>query len=247
MDNKIRIQKIIADSGYCSRRKAEAYIESAQVKLNGRPVKLGDKANPHKDIITINGEKINSGKKMRYIKLYKPRGYQCTNADPHAKKLITELLKSIPERLYPVGRLDVSSEGLILLTNDGEFANRITHPKNGIKKTYRVTVPHEVTEDKALLMKDGLDIGDGEITQPCVVEIVSADKERSILRITISEGKNRQIRRMCEVAGLKVSRLKRVSVGGVKLGMLKPGEHAELTEGELRLLNYGKDNKRRKI
>jgi 23S rRNA pseudouridine2605 synthase len=252
MIKKIRLQKIIADSGYCSRRKAEAYIQSGLVQVNGRPVKIGDHASP-KDIITIRKsdtspwQKINTRtgrSQLRYIKLYKPRGYLCSMSDPHAdsKKLITELTKQIPERVYPVGRLDANSEGLILLTNDGDFANKVTHPSNLVKKVYRVTVSGKATEDQVADLSAGVDIGrDGkrEMTQPCVVDIDVLEERRTVLLIAISEGKNRQIRRMCEAVGLTVSRLKRISIAGVKLGQLRPGEHADLTSQELKLLCGG--------
>jgi 23S rRNA pseudouridine2605 synthase len=242
--NQTRLQKIIADFGYCSRRKAEAYIESGAVKVNGRPAKLGDKADTKNDIITVHGTKIGYAEKpkLRYIKMYKPRGVLCTMSDPHAgtKQLISDLLIAIPERVYPIGRLDAGSEGLILLTNDGEFANKIAHPRSKIKKTYRVTVPSKVTEEQAALLAAGVDIGkDGksEVTLACNVEIITAEKSRTVLLITISEGKNRQIRRMCEAVGLAVTRLKRVSIGKIKLGMLKSGEYADLTAAELKMLN----------
>ena len=126
---KVRLQKIIADSGYCSRRKAEEYIELGCVKVNGRPVSLGDKADPKNDIVTVNGEKIASlGTQLRYIKLYKPRGYVTTMADTHGRKIVTDLLDDIDERVYPVGRLDKDSEGLLILTNDGALANAVLHP-----------------------------------------------------------------------------------------------------------------------
>jgi 23S rRNA pseudouridine2605 synthase len=240
---KIRLQKIIADSGFCSRRKAEAYIDAGLVRVNGRTVKLGDQADPRKDIITIRKSEgspperiVTSKANLRYIKMYKPRGVLCSMSDPHAgtKPLITDLLTTIPERVYPVGRLDASSEGLILLTNDGDFANRIAHPSNNIKKTYRVTIPDKVSEDKVAQLATGMGIGSA-----CAVDVVTAEKSRTVLLITISEGKNRQIRKMCEAAGLSVSRLKRISVGKVKLGMLKSGEFADLTSEEMRLLNVG--------
>jgi 23S rRNA pseudouridine2605 synthase len=241
--NKTRIQKIIADCGYCSRRKAETYIESGRVNVNGRAAKLGDKADARKDIITINGEKITAKNQLRYIKMYKPRGVLCSMSDPHAgtKPLITSLLSKIPERVYPVGRLDANSEGLILLTNDGDFANKIAHPSNNIKKSYRVTITQKIGEEKAAELATGMDIGSA-----CVVDIICAEQSRSVLMITISEGKNRQIRKMCEAAGLTVSRLKRVSVAGVKLGMLKPGEFADLTIQELRVLGYASNKTRNK-
>ncbi len=232
-----RLQKILSDSGYCSRRKAEELIEKGLVKVNGRAVKLGDKADPEKDSVTVCGEKINTeGIELRYIKLYKPRGYLTSMEDAHSEKLITDLLGGIKERIYPIGRLDKNSEGLILLTNDGKFANDVMHPKKHVAKTYRVTIPNKVTDEQIALTSVGMEIDSGVITQPCVINVLTSESSRTVLEFIIKEGKNRQIRKMCEKAGLTVSRLKRTSVGGVKLGMLKPGEYRDLTPDEMRML-----------
>lgn len=232
---KIRIQKIIADSGYCSRRKAEEFIEMGVVKVNGRPCKTGDKADPKNDLITVNGEKISRDVTLRYIKLYKPRGYMTSMSDVHGKKLITELLEDIEERVYPIGRLDQNSEGLILLTNDGEFANSIMHPSKHIKKRYRVTIKGKVSEDKLSALASGVKIDSG-VTLPCTVTVLLEEETRTVLEFIITEGKNRQIRKMCEAVKLEVIRLKRTAVGCIKLGMLKPGEWADLTPVELKEL-----------
>ena len=156
--------------------------------------------------------------------------------DAHSEKLITDLLGGIKERIYPIGRLDKNSEGLILLTNDGKFANDIMHPKKHVAKTYRVTIPNKVTDEQIALMSVGMEIDSGVITQPCVINVLTLESSRTVLEFIIKEGKNRQIRKMCEKAGLTVSRLKRTSVGGVKLGMLKPGEYRDLTPDEMRML-----------
>lgn len=232
-----RIQKIISDSGYCSRRKAEEFIEKKAVKVNGHTASIGDKADPDKDLITVCGERLNTkGVALRYIKLYKPRGYLTSMEDSHSDKLITDLLKGIPERVYPVGRLDKNSEGIILLTNDGAFANHIAHPRKHIEKTYRVTVPAKVNEEQLARMTAGIEIEEGTVTQPCTINVLTEAPARTVLEFIITEGKNRQIRKMCNAVGLEVSRLKRTSVGGVKLGMLKPGEYKELTAEEMRRL-----------
>lgn len=234
---KVRIQKIIADSGYCSRRRAEQLIEEGQVRLNGRPVKLGDKADPKNDLITVGGEKIKAeGITLRYIKLYKPRGYVTTMSDEQGRKTVTELLSGVDERVYPVGRLDRNSEGLLLLTNDGAFANDIMHPRKHVSKTYRVTVNEKVDEDMINRLMTGIEIEPGVFTASCVVTVLVEEPERTVLEFVIREGKNRQIRRMCEAVGLTVKRLRRTSVGGVKLGMLKPGEYADLTKTEMQTL-----------
>ena len=234
---KVRIQKIIADSGYCSRRRAEQYIQNGEVKVNGRPCSIGDKADPRNDLITVNGEKIKSdGVTLRYIKLYKPRGYVTTMSDEKGRKTVTDLLDGIEERVYPIGRLDRTSEGLLLLTNDGAFANDIMHPTKHVAKTYRVTVAEKVTEEQVNKLMSGVEIEPNVMTRPCVVNILIEEEERTVLEFIIKEGKNRQIRRMCEAVNLTVKRLRRTSIAGVKLGMLKPGEYAELTKEEMRIL-----------
>lgn len=234
---KVRIQKIIADSGYCSRRRAEQYIQNGEVKVNGRPCSIGDKADPRNDLITVNGEKIKSdGVPLRYIKLYKPRGYVTTMSDEQGRKTVTDLLEGIEERVYPIGRLDRTSEGLLLLTNDGAFANDIMHPTKHVAKTYRVTVAEKVTEEQVNKLMSGVEIEPNVMTRPCIINILVEEDERTVLEFIIKEGKNRQIRRMCEAVNLTVKRLRRTSIAGVKLGMLKPGEYADLTKEEMRIL-----------
>ena len=250
---KIRIQKIIADSGYCSRRKAEEYIENGKVKVNGHPCKLGDKADAVKDIITVNGEKIEYSikRKLYYIMLNKPRGYVTTMSDEQGRKSVADLISDINERVYPIGRLDRNSEGLLLFTNDGDFANMIMHPSHHVSKTYRVTIHGAVKEEQIVKLSTGVEI-DGKKTMPATVVVLTAEENRTVLQMTITQGINRQIRKMCEAVGLEVARLKRTSVGPIKLGMLKPGEHRELTKEELRALrnaiskgtNKNADNKR---
>lgn len=234
---KVRLQKIIADSGYCSRRRAEQYIQNGEVKVNGRPCSIGDKADPRNDLITVNGEKIRAdGVTLRYIKLYKPRGYVTTMSDEQGRKTITDLLDGIEERVYPIGRLDRTSEGLLLLTNDGSFANDIMHPTKHVAKTYRVTVAEKVTEEQINKLMAGVEIEPNVMTRPCIINILLEEEERTVLEFIIKEGKNRQIRRMCEAVNLTVKRLRRTSIAGVKLGMLKPGEYADLTKEEMRIL-----------
>ena len=237
---KVRIQKIIADSGYCSRRRAEQYIQNGDVKVNGRPCTIGDKADPRNDLITVNGEKIKAeGITLRYIKLYKPRGYVTTMSDEQGRKTILDLLDGIEERVYPIGRLDRTSEGLLLLTNDGAFANDIMHPRKHVAKTYRVTVAEKVTEEQVNKLMSGVEIEPNVMTRPCIVSILLEEDERTVLEFIIKEGKNRQIRKMCDAVNLTVKRLRRTSIGGVKLGMLKPGEYTDLTKEEMRMLRNG--------
>lgn len=234
--DKQRIQKIIAQSGFCSRRKAEELISSGRVKVNGRPCKLGDKTDL-KSVITIDGEKllVYSKRRLYYIMLNKPRGYVTTMSDELDRKNVSELVSDLPERVYPVGRLDKNSEGLLLFTNDGRFANDIMHPSKHVTKTYRVTVRPPVTDEQLVKMSEGVII-DGKKTLPCVINVLTYESTRVVLQMVIKEGRNRQIRKMCEAVGLEVARLKRTMIGPVKLGMLKPGEYRELTSEELRAL-----------
>ncbi|MBR0485927.1 MAG: rRNA pseudouridine synthase [Oscillospiraceae bacterium] len=233
---EIRIQKFLADAGYCSRRKAETLIETGHVRKNGRPVKLGDKTS-YKDLITVDGEKVIMPRKksFRYIMLNKPRGYVTTVSDELDRRCVMDLLDDVEERVYPIGRLDRNSEGLLLLTNDGKFANDIMHPSKHITKTYRVTVRPSVTEEQLAQMASGI-VLDGKKTLPANIVVLNNEPNRVVLQVTIKEGRNRQIRRMCEAVGLEVARLRRTSIGPVKLGMLKPGTWRELTPEELRAI-----------
>lgn len=234
---KVRLQKIIADSGICSRRKAEEFIAQGRVKINGRPCKVGDKADPIKDIVSIDGERVvfERKKTYRYIMLNKPRGYVTTMSDELDRKCVTELLDGVDARVYPIGRLDKNSEGLLLFTNDGNFANEIMHPSKHVTKTYRVTVRPDVDDDVLVKLSEGVVI-DGRKTLPCTVLVLDKQPGRTVLQMTISEGRNRQIRKMCEAVGLEVARLKRTAVGPIKLGMLKPGTWRDLKPEELRAL-----------
>lgn len=233
---KIRIQKMIADSGCCSRRKAEQLISQGRVKLNGHPVKLGDKCG-YKDLITIDGERIYMPRKKNfvYIMLNKPRGYVTTVSDELDRRCVMDLLEDVEERVYPVGRLDRNSEGLLLFTNDGAFANDIMHPSRHISKTYRVTVRPDISDEQLVALSEGVEI-DGRMTLPANVVVKEKQQGRVVLLITIKEGRNRQIRKMCEAVGLEVARLRRISIGPLKLGMLKPGTYRELTSEELRAI-----------
>lgn len=233
---KIRLQKLISESGLCSRRKAEEFIINGKVKVNGHPASIGDGAT-YNDVITVNGERIYLEKKRKkyYIMLNKPRGYVTTMSDELDRKCVTELLTGFDERVYPIGRLDRNSEGMLLFTNDGKFANDIMHPSCHISKTYRVTVRPSITEDQLVRLTAGVEI-DGRKTLPANVEVLDEQEGRVVLRIIIREGRNRQIRKMCEAVGLEVARLRRTAIGPVKLGMLKPGTWRELTAEEVKAL-----------
>jgi len=239
---KIRLQKIIADAGISSRRKAEELIEKGAVLVNGSRAKLGDKADPSKDKITVAGREIkmqNNAKKY-YIMLHKPRGYITTASDEGGRKCVTELVEDVPARLFHVGRLDRESEGLLFMTNDGDFANMITHPSTHFAKTYRVTVRPRVTEEQLTKLTTGV-IVDGRESLPASIRVIKGEQDRTVLEIVLEEGRNRQIRKMCEAVGLEVARLKRTAIGPVKLGMLQPGKWRELTNEEMRMIkNYHK-------
>ncbi len=233
-----RIQKVLSDQGVCSRRAAEQMIAEGRVKVNGHPVSVGDKMDPDFDKVSVDGRDIPILRKRQYIYLMlnKPRGYITTASDELGRKTVMDLLKDVPTRVYPVGRLDKDSEGLLLLTDDGEFANLMTHPSSEVGKLYRVTVRPRATEAQIVQMSSGVVLDDGDKTAPAVIHVTTDEPGRTVLEMTIHEGKNRQIRRMCEAVGLEVIRLKRSAEGPVKLGMLQPGEYRELKKIEVSAL-----------
>ena len=236
MAKDVRLQKMLADCGVASRRKAEEMIANGRVKVNGITAKIGDKVDPKKDKVAVDNKNIVSSVRNVYIMLHTPRGFITTMSDEMDRKCVAELVADIPERIYPVGRLDRDSEGMLLMTNDGDFANAMTHPSTHIPKTYRVTVRPAITEDQITEMTVGMMI-DGRKTAPAQVHVVSQEPGRVVLEIILYEGRNRQIRNMCEKLGLEVARLKRIACGPVKLGMLQPGDYRRLTAEEVKKLN----------
>ncbi|HBN38234.1 MAG TPA: pseudouridine synthase [Ruminococcaceae bacterium] len=232
--NEVRLQKFMAECGVASRRKSEELIEMGKVKVNGHVAHIGDKINPKKDLVTVRGKKINKVDRMYYIMLNKPRGYVTTVSDELGRKTVMDLI-DVKARIYPVGRLDKDSEGLLILTNDGSFANALTHPKHNYAKVYRVTVRPSVNDEILDKLRNGIEI-DGRKTASCDVNIVTEEEGRVVLEFILREGRNRQIRKMCEAVNLEVARLKRISIGPVKLGMLQPGKSRELTDNEVRKL-----------
>lgn len=233
--NDVRLQKFMAECGVASRRKCEQFIEEGKVKVNGHPVTLGTKIDPKKDIVTLRGKKIGRQEELRYLMLNKPRGYVTTVSDELGRKTVMDLLNGVKERVYPVGRLDRDSEGLLLLTNDGALANALMHPSYNITKTYRVTVRSQVTDEVLQNLREGVEIDSGK-TAPCEIVPLVESKERTVLEFKIHEGKNREIRKMCEHFSIEVARLKRTEIAGVKLGMLKTGDFRDLNETELKKL-----------
>ena len=231
-----RIQKILSQYGVMSRRKAEEAVARGRVLVNGRPCQIGQPVNPKRDLILLDGKKLEfkADKKNITIMLNKPRGVITTTDDEQGRKSVMDLLGDVPGRVYPVGRLDRNSEGLLLLTNDGNLANALAHPSGRIGKTYRVTVRSQPVEEQLIALSTGVKIeGDNRPTLPASVHVLSAQPDRAVLQLTIYEGRNRQVRKMCEAVGLEVSRLRRTAVGPVKLGMLPPGKWRHLAPSEI--------------
>lgn len=235
-NNLVRLQKYLADCGVASRRKAEEMIASGAVRVNGKPAQIGDKIDPSRDKVYAYNRRVVSATKMVYLMLHKPRGFVTTMEDEKGRKCVAELVENVGTRVYPVGRLDRESEGLLLMTNDGKFAFEMTHPSHQIPKTYRVTVRPSITEDQITQLCVGIMI-DGRKTAPAQVRVLTKEKDRVVLEMVLTEGRNREIRKMCESLGLEVARLKRIAIGNVKLGMLHPGDWRMLNEQEMSSLS----------
>ena len=227
------MQKIIAAAGICSRRTAEEYLRQGRVSVNGETAALGGKADPEKDRICLDGKEIRPTAEKTYIMLHKPRGYTCTLRDPHAAHPVSELV-DCGARVYPVGRLDKDSEGLLLLTDDGDFMQALTHPKYQVDKVYLVWVAG--MDNESLERLRGVDELEGEPILPAQVEAVKCEGGQALLQMTIHQGKNRQIRRMCAAVGLTVTRLKRIEEHGLSLGELPLGQWRYLTNEEILML-----------
>lgn len=237
---QVRIQKYLADCGVMSRRKAEEEIQRGNVTVNGRKATIGQKVIPGKDYVTFMGKTvIVTTKEKIYLKLNKPRGYVSTMSDEKGRKCVADLVKNIPERVYPIGRLDLDSEGLLLMTNDGELANALMHPKAGIEKVYVVKVRTAPSEEQMRALNQSMEI-DGYTILPCRVSCPEPEIPNK-LRFILKEGRNRQIRKMCEQVGLEVTRLKRIAEGKVQLGGLRSGTWEKLEGKELSALLALKD------
>lgn len=235
---KIRLQKFLASSGIASRRKCEELILEGRVEVNGLTVyELGTKVDPEKDEVKYKGRIVKQDEEKVYILLNKPIGFVTTAKEQFGRDKVLDLVK-INKRIVPVGRLDMYTSGALILTNDGELVNRLTHPKNEIDKTYNATVAGVITKDEIESLQNGVEIDEGYITKPAKVKILKIDEEKNISRIqiTIHEGKNRQVRKMCEAVGKKIIALHRSKIGSLDVKDLKIGEWRYLTEKEINKL-----------
>jgi len=230
-----RVQKLLAAAGYGSRRSCEQIIIDGRVRINGRVIHIGDKADPSRDEIRVDNKPISLMQKKIYIALNKPRGYLSDIDENHPRPSVHDLV-DLSEHLFSVGRLDLDSEGLILMTNDGELANRLSHPRYQHDKEYEVFVISEPDQEQIEIWRRGVVLEDGYRTLPAEVDLLSKVNKGAWLRIVLHEGKKRQIRKTGARIGLPVSKIRRVRIGTLKLGSLKPGEWRYLTEKEVKLL-----------
>jgi len=229
----VRLQKFISDAGVMSRRAAEEEIKKGNVSVNGHVAELGMKVDPKKDVVTFKNKRINyERREYTYIMMNKPRGYLSSTSDDRGRKCVTDLLDNVTARVYPVGRLDLISEGMLLLTDDGELKNKLTHPSHSLPKLYRVKVGEAVSESQYDTLTSPMTI-DGYEIKPVAVSLGESDESGTVMKMTLVEGRNRQIRKMCEAVGLTVKRLSRVSIGNLKLNNLPVGKWRYLTQDEV--------------
>lgn len=228
-----RIQKLLSAWGICSRRKAEEAIQAGRVKINGRTAALGDRADPSSDVIELDSKVLTARNVGKTIVLNKPPGCVSTMSDERGRKCVAQLVEDIPERLFPVGRLDMYSEGLLLMTGDGKLANILGHPSGHVEKEYLLRVQNDHSGDY-LRLRGPIEL-DGEMVT-AQVSLLAHDGNSTLLRVVITRGLNRQIRRMCEAADMRVLKLKRIREGKIELGMLPSGKWRELTEAEAEYL-----------
>ena len=231
----MRLQKYLSDCGITSRRAAEKEILNGTVTVNGVIAELGQKIDPQKDEVRYQGQVVAGPLQHRYLMLYKPRGYVTTLSDDRGRKCILDLLTDVSTRVYPCGRLDMDSEGLLLLTNDGAVAQALMHPRVHVEKVYQVRIMGEISPEDLAALNETM-VLDGYPIQPVKVTILSRKEGQTLLQFVLTEGRNRQIRKMCEQRSLSVVRLKRVAVGRLRLGPLKPGKWRALSESEIRYL-----------
>lgn len=237
---EIRLQKFLSEQGVLSRRAAEEEIAAGRVKVNGEPVELGRKIDPERDVVEYKGKRIGASSSRKvYLMLNKPCGYVTTMSDDRDRPCVAELVEDVGVRVYPVGRLDMESEGLLLFTNDGELANRLTHPRYHKPKEYHVKVEGEIEPETAKALSEPMEI-DGYLTKPAEVSVLTRKPNYSVLSVTLFEGRNRQIRKMCESLSLRVLALRRIRIGDVKLGNLAPGKWRYLTKAQVASLQKEK-------
>lgn len=230
---KVRLQKIIAGAGVTSRRKAEALISEGRVRVGGQVIgSRGVKADPARDIIEVDGRPLVPSEKKIYIALYKPRGVISSCNDPQGRRTVRDLICTLPVRVFPVGRLDYDAEGLLLLTNDGEFAERVLHPRFGVPRTYLVKVKGVPRPEQIMMLRDGVPLSDGR-SYPAKVSLLERTTRNAWLRMTVKEGRNRLIKRMLEAVGHPVLKLKRTAFGRIRLGDLGPGDFRLLSPAEV--------------
>lgn len=231
----MRLNKYIADSGIASRRKADDLIANGNVKINGRTVtEMGCQVEDG-DVVEVNGSVIRPEEEKVYLLLNKPLGYITSVSDDRGRAVVTELVSDINARVFPVGRLDYNTSGLLIMTNDGELAYRVTHPKHELTKTYRARVSGVISPQKLARLRKGVDIG-GYVTRPARVEVVMQGERSAVVEITIHEGKNRQVRKMFAAVGNNVQELERIKIGRIMLGHTKPGHYRKLTKEEIEYL-----------
>lgn len=229
---KQRLQKLIAAAGLASRRKAEAWIAAGRVTVNGQVAELGVQADPARDRILVDGRSLPQAEEPMCVLLYKPVGYVTSRRDPQGRPVVTDLVGKVRARLFPVGRLDLNTEGLLLLTNDGDLAWRLSHPSHEVCKTYLVRVQGSLSPEARQRLENGVQLEDG-LTAPAKVSHVRQAGSHAWMEISIHEGRNRQVRRMCEAVGCPVSRLKRIRYAFLDLGNLRPGQHRSLNRDEV--------------
>lgn len=231
----MRLNKYIAQAGIASRRKADELISSGNVKINGLVVREMGIQVEEGDVVSVNGKTIKPAGKKEYIVLNKPEGYITSMKDEFDRPTVAELITDVHERLFPVGRLDYNTTGLLLMTNDGDLANRLTHPKHEVTKTYRALVAGVISKQRVAMLRKGVDIG-GFVTSPARVTVIKQNVRTALVEIEIHEGKYRQVRRMFKVVGNPVQSLERIAIGEIKIGRLRQGDYRKLHKDEIEYL-----------
>ena len=237
-DQSVRLQKVLSQAGVASRRAAEKLIAEGRVSVNGKTIlTMGVKVDPQKDDVRVDGRRVKAAARLRYILLYKPSGYVTTRSDPQRRRTVMDLITAVREYVYPVGRLDYDTEGLLLLTNDGDLAARLTHPRHGVARTYEAKVAGMPDREAIERLRNGIPL-DGHRTLPADVMLLNEGRRDAdgVLRLTIREGRNRQVRRMCEAVGHPVQQLKRTKFGSLSDHRLRPGDWRELEPREIQNL-----------